>query len=171
MNVDDSNLLLLCPKHGLALEYVSSQSLPCPAAERPGRNFTTVERLDRAHLQAMHEARLKWEETRKNPLPNSRETDTGIYSDYRAVIHVHAEDSKHTGGTRAEVLAAGKKAGVDVVMFSDHRGPKPETWSGLKDGVLFIPGSEDDDGKLRFPARSRGDKRERVVRARATNRP
>ena len=29
-------------------------------------------------------------------------------------------------------------------MFTDHRGPKPETWSGLREGVLFIPGAEDD---------------------------
>lgn len=127
-------------------------AFPCSAADRPGRKFTTVQRLDRAHLQAMHEARSKWDEARKNPPPGSRRADTGIYNDYRAVIHVHAEDSKHTGGTRAEVLAAAKKTGVDVVMFSDHRGPKPETWSGLKDGVLFVPGSEDEDGKLRFPA-------------------
>ena len=132
--------------------------IPCSAAERPGRKFTTVERLERAHLQAMHDARLKWEDVRKNPPPGARRADPGIYNDYRAVIHVHAEDSKHTGGTRVEVLAAAKKTGVDVVMFSDHRGPKPETWSGLRDGVLFIPGSEDEDGKLRFPAP--GDRKE-----------
>lgn len=133
-------------------------SLPCSAAERPGRKFTTVERLDRAHLQAMHDARLKWDEMRTNPPAGTHRNDMGIFNDYRAVIHVHAEDSKHTGGTRAEVLAAAKKTGVDVVMFSDHRGPKPETWSGLRDGVLFIPGSEDEDGKLRFPAL--GDRKE-----------
>jgi acetyl esterase/lipase len=140
------------PKLVLAFALVAAALLPCCAAERPGRKFTTVERLDRAHLQAVHEARSKWEEMRKNPPLGSRRTNTGIYNDYRAVIHVHAQDSKHTGGTRAEVLAAAKKTGVDVVMFSDHRGPMPETWSGLKEGVLFIPGSEDDDGKLRFPA-------------------
>src|SRR5262249_17852029 len=65
---------------------------------------------------------------------------------------VHAEDSDHTKGTREEVLAAAKKTGVRVVMFSDHRGPKPETWHGMRDGVLFFAGSEDtDEGLLRFP--------------------
>ena len=36
------------------------------AAERPGRKFTTVQRLERAHLQAVHDARLKWAEDRKH---------------------------------------------------------------------------------------------------------
>lgn len=78
------------------------------------------------------------------PLPS-------IYNDYRAVLHVHAEDSAHTKGTRAEVLKGAKAAGVQVVLFTDHRGPKADTWSGLRDGVLFIPGSEDDH-QLRFPS-------------------
>ena len=79
-----------------------------------------------------------------DPLPS-------IYNDYRAVLHIHAEDSAHTKGTREEVLKAAKAALVKVVMFTDHRGPKPETWSGVREGVLFIPGSEDDH-QLRFPS-------------------
>jgi acetyl esterase/lipase len=79
----------------------------------------------------------------------------GVYRDFRAVLHIHAEDADHTKGTRAEVLKAAKEAEVRVVMFTDHRGPKPETWSGLRDGVLFIPGSEDDH-LLRYPASPSG---------------
>ncbi len=75
----------------------------------------------------------------------------GIYHDYRAVIHVHAEDAPHTLGTREQVLAATKEAGVDAVLWTDHRGPKPDTWHGIRNGVLFIPGSEDDHA-LRFPS-------------------
>src|SRR6185436_6793212 len=74
-----------------------------------------------------------------------------LYQDYRAVIHVHAEDSDHTKGTRPEVLAAAKKTGVRAVLFTDHRGPKPETWRGIREDVLFLAGAEDSDGKLRFP--------------------
>jgi acetyl esterase/lipase len=114
------------------------------AAERPGRKWSTVERLEEKHLEAVHSARLEWAKER-NPQPG-----TGVYHDYRAVIHIHAEDSKHTGGTRPEVLAAAKKTGVQIVMFSDHRGPLPETWRGLRDGVLFFAGSEE-EGLLRFP--------------------
>ncbi len=78
----------------------------------------------------------------------------GIYNDYRAVLHVHAEDAEHTLGTREQVLEAARKAGVQVVMWTDHRGPRPESWRGYRQGVLFIAGSEDDDNKLRYPAGS-----------------
>lgn len=114
------------------------------AAERPGRKWTTPERLEPDHLKAVRAARDAWAKARKAP------PEAGVYTDFRAVMHVHAEDSNHTGGTRPEVLAAAKKTGVRVVMFTDHRGPKPETWRGLREGVLFFAGSEE-EGLLRFP--------------------
>jgi acetyl esterase/lipase len=114
------------------------------SAEGPGRKFTTPERFERNHLEAVRRARDEWAAARKTP------PGTGIYQDFRAVMHVHAEDSNHTGGTRPEVLAAARKTGVRVVMFTDHRGPKPETWRGLRDGILFMAGSEE-EGLLRFP--------------------
>lgn len=110
----------------------------------PGRKLTTLQRLQEPHLAAVHQARLEFARLRKSP-PNS-----GVYNDYRAVMHIHAEDADHTKGTRAEVLRAAQATGVAVVMWSDHRGPKPETWSGMREGVLFIPGSEDDH-LLRYP--------------------
>jgi acetyl esterase/lipase len=114
-------------------------------APSPGRKYTTLERLQESHLAAVHEARVRLAKERKT-LPAA-----GTYLDYRALLHVHAEDADHTKGTRAEVLRAAKATGVSVVMFTDHRGPKPDTWSGMRDGVLFFPGSEDDH-LLRFPA-------------------
>ncbi len=113
-------------------------------APSPGRTLTTLQRLEESHLAAVSQARAKFAKDRHLP------QQSGVYTDYRAVLHVHAEDAEHTKGTRAEVLAGAKEAGVNVVMFTDHRGPKPETWSGLRDGVLFIPGSEDDH-LLRYP--------------------
>jgi acetyl esterase/lipase len=100
--------------------------------------LTPLQRLETKHLEAAHAQRVEWMKTRVNaPL-------TGVYHDYRAILHIHAEDADHTKGTRPEVLAAAKEAGVDVIMWTDHRGPKPETWRGMRDGVLFIAGSEDD---------------------------
>jgi acetyl esterase/lipase len=110
----------------------------------PGRKYTTLERLEPAHLEATHQARLRFANERKKTL------SVGIYNDYRAVMHVHAEDADHTKGTRAEVLEGAKAAGIQIVMFTDHRGPKPDTWQGMRDGVFFIAGSEDDH-LLRFP--------------------
>ena len=110
----------------------------------PGRKYTTLQRLEEPHLAAVHAARQALAGARKT-LPWQ-----GVYYDYRAVMHVHAEDADHTKGTRVEVLRGAKAAGVSVVMFTDHRGPKPDTWSGMRDGVLFIPGAEEDH-LLRFP--------------------
>jgi len=111
--------------------------------EKPG--FSPVQRLEPERLKATHEAVQRFAGERV-PLP-----ELGALEDYRAVIHVHAEDSNHTQGTRDQVLAAAKKTGVRAVLLTDHRGPKPDTWRGLHDGVLFLAGSEDGDGKLRFP--------------------
>jgi acetyl esterase/lipase len=116
------------------------------AAEATSTNRTAQQRLETPHLQAVHEARLRFARERQT-LPN-----LGVYDDFRAVLHVHAEDSDHTKGTRQQVLEAAKKVGVRIVMFTDHGGPKPETWHGLRDGVLFVAGEENGGaGLLRFP--------------------
>jgi acetyl esterase/lipase len=111
---------------------------------------SSIERLDTTHLAAVHAQRVEWMKIRAAAPP-----PPGVYRDFRAILHIHAEDADHTKGTRAEVLKAAKADEVSVVMFTDHRGPKPETWSGLREGVLFIPGSEDDH-LLRYPADSAG---------------
>src|SRR6266545_1265255 len=103
---------------------------------RPGRKWTTIERLADAHLEALHAARAGFAAARQT-LPAR-----GVFEDYRAILHVHAEDSAHTGGTRAQVLEAARRTGVRVILFSDHRGPKPDSWRGVRDGVLFVPGAE-----------------------------
>ena len=57
---------------------------------------TTLERLASARLEALHEQRVEWMKVRRvEPLPS-------IYNDYRAVMHIHAEDAPHTGGTQTE---------------------------------------------------------------------
>lgn len=110
---------------------------------------TPLERLETAHLEAVHAQRIEWMKERAAAQP-----PLGVYQDFRAILHVHAEDAEHTKGTRAEVLKAAKAADVQVIMFTDHRGPKPETWRGIREGVLFIPGSEEDH-ELRYPSEQR----------------
>jgi hypothetical protein len=67
-------------------------------------------------------------------------------TDYRCILHAHAEDSTHTGGTLPEMLADAKKAEVHCILLTDHFRPPRDfiegRWRGLKDGVLFIPGAE-----------------------------
>lgn len=105
-------------------------------ALKPGRKYTTVERLAPERLAAVHAARAQFNQNRKPPQP------VGVYQDFTAVLHIHAEDAPHTLGTRAQVLAAARQAGVRIVLFSDHNGPKPDTWHGLRDGILFLAGAE-----------------------------
>lgn len=116
-----------------------------------GRRFTSVERLRRERLRAVHEDRQRFAKARKPVVV------TAGYQDLRAILHAHAEDSAHTGGTRPEMLAAARRAGVRVIMLSDHvrkgRDVIDDSWRGVRDGVLFIPGAEH-EGFLAYPMQS-----------------
>ena len=125
----------------LAQVFLGSMFLPLAltAADFPGEKLSSTERMKTPHLKAAHEDALRLAQMRKTlrPLP-------GLH-DYKAILHAHAEDSAHTGGTRPEMLADAKKAGVQVIMLTDHLRPPRDfmdSWRGLHDGVLFIPGSE-----------------------------
>ena len=130
----------------------------------PGRKYTSIERVKIERLRAVHSDRKRYAEERK---PVSLSTG---YKDYRAVLHAHAEDATHTGGTRPELLAAAKRAGVQIVMLTDHVRPERDfindSWRGLREGVLFIPGAED-RGFLSFPMKSvkgfESDSREKYI--------
>ena len=110
------------------------------ASEPPTPKYTPVQRMATARLAAAHADVLKYlpQRTSIAPLPG--------LTDYRCILHAHAEDSTHTGGTLPEMLADAKKAGVHCILLTDHFRPPQDfidgRWRGLKDGVLFIPGSE-----------------------------
>jgi hypothetical protein len=117
----------------------------------PGRNKTSVERMSIANLRAVHEDRMRHAAGRQRV-----RLSTGL-RDLRAILHAHAEDSPHTGGTLSEMLGAARRAGVNIIMLSNHRQPgrdfMKDGWRGLRDGVLFIPGAEA-DGFLLHPVAS-----------------
>src|SRR5262245_27473422 len=118
---------------------------------KPGRKYTTIERLQPERLRAVSEGRARYQKSR-----HMVSIEMG-YDDIRGVLHAHAEDSTHTGGTRGELLAAAKSAGVQFVMLTDHVLPPRDFVNadsrGMKDGVLFLPGAES-EGFLVFPQRS-----------------
>ncbi len=120
-------------------------------AQPPARKYTTIERLQPERLRAVHADRLRHQQQRQQPRVIQG------YTDYRAIMHVHAEDSAHTGGTRPELLAACKRTGVNIVMLTNHVRPPVDfindSWRGLRDGVLFIPGAEH-EGFLSYPMKS-----------------
>ncbi len=124
---------------------------PSPLPPKPGRKYTTIERLRPERLRAVSADRLRYQKTR-----HTVSLETG-YGDFRSVLHAHAEDSTHTGGTRGELLAAAKSTGVQVVMLTDHVRPPRDFVNadtrGMKEGVLFLPGAES-EGFIVFPLRS-----------------
>ncbi|MFL6275748.1 MAG: histidinol phosphatase [Blastocatellia bacterium] len=132
----------------------------------PGRKYTSVERMGMEHLAAVHQARRRYEQARR-PV----RLRTGM-TDYRAILHAHAEDAPHTGGTRPEMLKAAQAADVNIILLSDHRRPErdfiTDSWRGIHEGVLFIPGAEA-EGFLLYPLASLRDKqmptREAVIAA------
>jgi hypothetical protein len=121
------------------------------AAEPLPRKHSNLERLSLDHLAAVHADVEKLKSQRINIPPRP------ALNDYRCIMHAHAEDSAHTGGTLPEMLADAKKAGVHAVLLTDHYRPPTDfidgRWRGLKDGVLFIPGSEV-RGFLIYPMKS-----------------
>ena len=120
-------------------------------AQTTARKHTTIERVQPERLRAVQIDRLRHQEQRKQ-----LRIIKG-YNDYRAIMHVHAEDSAHTGGTRPELLAACKRTGVNIVLLTNHVRPPVDfiqsSWRGLRDGVLFIPGAEH-EGFLSYPIKS-----------------
>lgn len=140
-------LLLLLALSGAAVAAGPGQSL--------GRTRSTNERMQTERLKAATADVEAIKATRK-----AVQLKSGL-NDYRAILHAHAEDASHTGGTRPEMLADAKKADVNVIMLSDHyRPPKDfitDTWRGMHEGVLFIPGSES-KGFLVYPVASIADK-------------
>jgi hypothetical protein len=117
----------------------------------PGRKYTSVERMNLSRLRAVHEDRIRHSLSRR-PV----QLKTGL-KDFRAILHAHAEDAPHTGGTRPEMLKAAREAGVDLIMLTDHNRPERDfindSWRGMHDKVLFVPGSES-DGFLIYPVAS-----------------
>ena len=121
------------------------------ADDPPPRKHSNIQRLSPERLAAVHLDVAKIKLQRVEIVSRSSLTD------YRCILHAHAEDSDHTGGTVKEMLADAKKAGVHAILLTDHYRPPADfidgRWRGLKDGVLFIPGAEV-NGFLIYPTKS-----------------
>jgi len=110
-----------------------------------------VDRLKPAYLKSLHEA---VEGLRHDRQPVSLPS---AYHDFRGVMHVHSLLSHDSRGTVDEIIAAAKKVGVKVILFTEHPAPHYDYFKdghrGMVDGVLLIPGAEY-AGLLAFPQQS-----------------
>lgn len=81
----------------------------------------------------------------------------GPYQDVRANLHVHSLLSHDSRGKIEDIVAAAKRAGTRVLMFTEHPSERydyfKEGHHGIRDGVLLIPGAET-GGFLVFPRQS-----------------
>ena len=121
------------------------------AADPLPRKHTNLQRLSPDRLAATHADVQKLAARRVEVPPRP-----GL-SDFRCILDAHAEDSDNTGGTLPEMLADAKKADVHAILLTDHFRPPRDfidgRWRGLKEGVLFVPGSET-HGFLIYPTKS-----------------
>ena len=133
------------------LACVLYASATASAEPPPPRKYSNIERLSLERLAAVH---ADVEKLKSQRIDISLRPEL---NDYRCILHAHAEDSTHTGGTLPEMLADAKKAGVHAILLTDHYRPPTDfiddRWRGLKDGVLFIPGAEV-NGFLVYPEKS-----------------
>jgi len=141
----------------ILLFLVASVAHGLGAGESLGRTLSTQQRMEEKHLKAATE-----DAERHNAARQPVALQTGL-TDYRAILHAHANDSTHTGGTLPEILADAQKVGVSIIMLSNHFRPPfdfiDDNWRGMREGVLFIPGSEA-KGFLIYPMHSVMDKME-----------
>lgn len=145
------NVLALLGLNLLAAPYLrAGHTAPEAKSDGPlSARRAPLERMSYERLKATHAdvVRLAAQRRRLEPLP-------GLY-DFRCILHAHAEDSAHTGGTRPEMLADAKRASVHAILLTDHfRPPRDfisDSWRGVYEDVLFIPGSES-RGFLIYPS-------------------
>lgn len=135
----------------LLAQFILALTSAATASEPPQPKYSNIERLSLAQLAAVHDdvQKLNAQRVAIPPLPG--------LNDYRCILHAHAEDSTHTGGTLLEMLSDAKQAGVSAILLTDHYRPPRDfidgRWRGMKNGVLFVPGSEV-RGFLVYPMKS-----------------
>jgi len=123
-------------------------SLCCVAAPAHGDALSKL-RADK--LKAVHQAvralRPQWQKLER----------PGPFKEYRANLHVHSALSHDSRGTLPEIVAAARKTGTRVLMFTEHPADHYDFYKdghrGRRSGVLLIPGAET-KGFLAFPTQS-----------------
>ena len=120
-------------------------------AAPPATRADALERLNEPRLARVHAA-IKAFEAARSSLEPSRP-----YREYRVNLHVHSAFSHDSRGELPAIVAAAKRAGTEVLMFTEHPAAHYDFvldgHSGLHDGVLCIPGAET-KGLLTYPTAS-----------------
>jgi hypothetical protein len=117
-------------------------------------HFAFADAMERAKLEKLRATHEKVESLKNERHKVSLESG---YDDVRALLHVHSAFSHDSRGSIEEIVAAAKKVGVRVILFTEHPASHydyvDDGHRGIKDGVLLIPGAET-EGFLAYPKRS-----------------
>ena len=101
-------------------------------------------------LQFPREA-AAWQELRAQRQPVA--TEDG-WREFRGILHNHSEISHDCEVAFEEILRVLQATGIDFIAMSDHcvegRADFNWQWRGLREGKLFIPGFEMQEGFMPF---------------------
>ncbi len=110
-----------------------------------------LNRLQKEWLDQMQQTRQQLASQRKEVPARSS------LQHIRANLHVHSKLSHDSRGEIDAIVAAAKRAGTDVLMFTEHPSEEVDFYTqghaGMKEGVLLIPGAET-QGMLVYPTLS-----------------
>lgn len=117
----------------------------------PAAGADGLDRLKPARLEAVQRAIESFRKQRVSV------DSPGPWYDVRANLHVHSAFSHDSRGTLDEIVAAAKRVGTRVLMFTEHPADHydfvRDGHQGIRDGVLLIPGAEM-KGFLCYPTQS-----------------
>jgi len=144
--------ILGCAVLGLSIcEVTLGQDDPVENAASGRSTSDAVDRLTKKNLQAVRASIEKYASER------SVLERPGPLREVRANLHVHSELSHDSRGKIDEIVAAAKRAGTEVLLFTEHPSKEKDFYldghRGLRDGVLLIPGAEM-KGMLVYPTLS-----------------
>jgi hypothetical protein len=115
-----------------------------------------LDRLKLDYLQRIREAREQFA-LQRQAVGNEGSSFQDSYRSVRANLHVHSELSHDSRGKIEDIVAAAKRAGTEVLMFTEHPSNEKDFFidgnQGIREGVLLIPGAEM-KGMLVFPTLS-----------------
>jgi hypothetical protein len=110
-----------------------------------------LDRLQKGWLEQMQQTRLHLANQRQDVPSRSS------LQHVRANLHVHSKLSHDSRGEIDAIVAAAKRAGTDVLMFTEHPSDEVDFYTqghrGMNEGVLLIPGAET-QGMLVYPTLS-----------------
>ncbi|MBM3964173.1 MAG: hypothetical protein FJ308_03770 [Planctomycetes bacterium] len=126
-------------------------TLVCLLASSATHAQDAVDRIRPKYLEETRRAIERYAAERKEV------TRSGPYREVRANLHVHSELSHDSRGKIDDIVAAAKKAGTEVLLFTEHPSQEKDFFldghNGLHEGVLLIPGAEM-KGMLVYPTMS-----------------